>query len=409
MAGVAVVAFDRISVFELSVACEVFGTDRSDMGLPNYRFWVCAAEPPPLHTNGGMTLRPGLTLSSLTEAGTIVVPAWRDIGESPPARLLAALRRAHQRGARIASFCNGAFVLAAAGLLDGRRATTHWMYAAELARRFPSVRVDPSVLYVDEGNVLTSAGTAAAIDLCLHMVRRDHGVRVANAFARRMVVAPHRSGGQSQYVEAPVVATAGTDGLGQAMEWARRHLDRSLTVECLAERAHMSARTFARRFRAVTGTTPLQWLLHQRILTAQQLLEETELSCEQVAERCGFGRQQCCGCTSSASSESHRPSIGPISVPISGRRPGPSPAPDRHSESSLAGDRGSDEIVGRHAFAAAVVTAFRRCQGRRRIRHRDPRLRRYPQQLRGSPLPLDLRGQTQASTRDPHPGHDHDE
>jgi transcriptional regulator GlxA family with amidase domain len=289
MVGVAVVAFDRISIFELSVACEVFGLDRSDMGLPNYRFWVCAAEPPPLRTNGGMTLRPGQGLSSLTEADTIVVPAWRDIDEPPPARLLAVLRRAHHRGARIASFCSGAFVLAAAGLLDGRRATTHWMYAAELARRFPAIQVDPSVLYVDEGSVLTSAGTAAAIDLCLHMVRRDHGAQVANAFARRMVVAPHRGGGQSQYVEAPVAAAGGPDGVGQAMEWALRHLDRPLTVECLAGRAHMSARTFARRFRAVTGTTPLQWLLQQRVFTAQQLLEGTELSVEEVAERCGFG------------------------------------------------------------------------------------------------------------------------
>ena len=191
------------------------------------------------------------------------------------------------RGAH-ASLCSGAFVLAAAGLLDGRRATTHWMWADELRRRYPQVEVDPSVLYIDEGNVLTSAGTAAAIDLCLYMVRQDHGAEVANVFARRMIVPPHREGGQAQFVEAPIAA-CDCDELAATLDWAVHHLDQDLTVAQLAERARMSPRTFARRFCAATGTTPLQWLLQQRVLAARRMLESTDLSVDHVADRCGFG------------------------------------------------------------------------------------------------------------------------
>jgi transcriptional regulator GlxA family with amidase domain len=219
----------------------------------------------------------------------VVVPAWRDSGDTPPEPLLEALRAAHRRGARIASLCTGAFVLAHAGLLDGKRATTHWMHAEKLAAMFPQVRVDPAVLYVDEGDVLTSAGTAAGIDLCLHMVRLDHGAEVANVYARRMVVPPHRDGGQAQYVEMPVGRTPDHDGLATTLSWALSNLDQPITVEQMAARANQSPRTFARRFRAVTGTTPLRWLLSQRVAAAQRLLETSDLPVEVVAQRCGFG------------------------------------------------------------------------------------------------------------------------
>ena len=187
------------------------------------------------------------------------------------------------------SVCSGAFALAHAGLLDGHKATTHWMYTERLAAAFPEIDVDPNVLYVDEGQILTSAGTAAGIDLCLHVVRLDHGVDVANAVARRMVVPPHRDGGQAQFVEAPVEADDGNDPLAATLDWVLEHLDEPLTVEVMSRHALMSPRTFARRFRSVTGTTPLQWLLRQRILQAQRLLESTDMPVELIAQRCGFG------------------------------------------------------------------------------------------------------------------------
>lgn len=286
---VAVVAFHGVAVFELAVPCEVFGIDRSDMGCPNYRLLVCGVEPGPLTTGGGFTMVPAYGLDALARADTIVVPAWKNVDERPPDALLDALRRAHRRGARIASLCSGAFVLAYAGLLDGKRATTHWMHSTELARRFPPIEVDPAVLYVDEGDVLTSAGTAAGIDLCLHMVRKDHGAEVANVFARRMVVPPHRDGGQAQFLEAPVPECDGDDVISPTMAWAVEHLDQPITVDQLAARAAVSPRTFARRFKATTGTTPLQWLLQQRLAVAQRLLETTDLGVELVAERSGFG------------------------------------------------------------------------------------------------------------------------
>jgi transcriptional regulator GlxA family with amidase domain len=206
-----------------------------------------------------------------------------------PPDVVAELQRAHRRGARLASFCSGAFILAAAGLLDGTRATTHWMHARDLAREYPDVDVDPGVLYVGDGQVWTSAGTAAAIDLCLHFVRSDHGAEIANVVARRMVVPAHRDGGQAQYVQAPVPECDGDGELAGTLDWAVTHLDRDLSVEDLARRANMSPRTFARRFKAATGTTPLQWLLTQRVVLAQRLLEGTDLPVEIVAGQCGFG------------------------------------------------------------------------------------------------------------------------
>ena len=211
-----------------------------------------------------------------------------DRQDDAPEALLQALRTAYERGARIASICTGAFVLAAAGLLDGRTVTTHWMHAGELTRRWPAVRVEPNVLYTDDGQILTSAGSAAGLDLCLHIVCNDHGTRIANTLARRLVIPPHREGGQAQYIEQPVPAT-GSRGLGSSLDWAREHLELPLTVEDLARQAMMSPRTYARRFRETTGTTPLQWLCAERVRRAQDLLENTDDTIERIATRCGFG------------------------------------------------------------------------------------------------------------------------
>ena len=275
-------------MFELAVPCEVFGVDRSDLADPWYRHRVAAFVPGPHTTPEGVVVDTPYGLEQLAEADTVVIPAPSYAGP-PPEDLLEALRAAHARGARLLSVCTGAFLLAATGLLDGKRATTHWMYAAELARRFPLVKVDPKVLYIDEGDVMTSAGTAAGIDLMLHVVRLDHGADVANAVARRMVVPPHRDGGQAQFVDLPIPDPERDEPLAGLLGWMLEHVDEDLSVAQLARRAGMSPRTFARRFRALTGATPHQWLLSQRILLAQRLLETTDEPVERVARRCGFG------------------------------------------------------------------------------------------------------------------------
>ncbi|MBV8931828.1 MAG: helix-turn-helix domain-containing protein [Kutzneria sp.] len=286
MASVAVAVTDGIPLFGLAASCAVFGTDRPDLVDPWYRFTVCA----PAGTLVGRWLRAETPygLKDLAAADTVIVPACRDALDDPPGELVDAVRAAHDAGARVASICTGAFVLAAAGLLDGRRATTHWMHARLLAERHPDVEVDPEVLYIDDGDVLTSAGNAAGIDLCLHMVRTDHGATVANAVARRLVVAPHRPGGQAQFIANPVPSSDG-DGIGDLLAWAIAHLDQPLTITDLAEQALMSPRNLSRRFNAATGTTPLQWLLTQRIYRARELLETTEDSVDQIADRVGMG------------------------------------------------------------------------------------------------------------------------
>jgi transcriptional regulator GlxA family with amidase domain len=278
----------HVAMFELSVPCEVFGIDRPELADPWYRHRVAAAVPGPHVSPEGVTIDTPYGLDELAEADTVVIPA-RSFSGPPPEELLDALRQARDRGARLLSVCSGAFVLAAAGILDGKRATTHWMHAAELARRYPKVRVDPKVLYVDADGVMTSAGTAAGIDLMLHVVRLDHGAEVANAVARRMVVAPHRHGGQAQFVDLPVASAEGDEPLAGVLGWMLEHIGDDLSVEQLARRSGTSTRTFARRFRAVTGTTPHQWVLSQRILVAQRLLETTDEPVERVARRCGFG------------------------------------------------------------------------------------------------------------------------
>jgi transcriptional regulator GlxA family with amidase domain len=287
---VAVLVFDKVAVFEMAVPCEVWGLDRRDLGVPRAEVRVCSADPRPLHTDMGFTIDTDHGLETLRWADTVVVVgAPKPLGTRPVAPdVVAALRRAHRTGARIASVCSGAFVVAAAGLLDGRRATCHWLQAAHFRRAFPEVELDPNVLYVGDGQVFTSAGTAAGIDLCLHLVRLDWGAEVANAVARGMIVPPHRDGGQAQYVLAPVPEVA-ADPLGPAMEWVLTHPEREISVAELAHRARMAPRTFARHFRAATGTTPLQWVLSQRVALAQRLLETTDLPVEHVAQQSGLG------------------------------------------------------------------------------------------------------------------------
>ena len=291
--NVAFVLLDRFPSFEFGVVCEVFGVDRTDDGLPGYDFAVVAGEDGPLRSEHGLALTNSFGIERLEAADLVVVSAIdAQLREGAPgefpAPLLAALRAAAARGSRVLSVCTGAFVLAAAGLLDGRRCTTHWMYAADLARCCPRATVDPDVLYVDADPVISSAGSAAGIDACLYLISKEQGMKVANQIARRMVVAPHRDGGQAQFVDRPLPVSP-ADTLAEVTGWLDRHLDQQVTVAELAALAHMSPRTFARRFVQETGTTPLRWLTGQRILLAQRLLEETEHGVDQVAARAGFG------------------------------------------------------------------------------------------------------------------------
>lgn len=285
--SVAVPVLDNVFAFELGLLCEVFGLDRPDEPeLPSFDFAVCTPRPGPVRTMSGFGLDVAHGLERLATADLVAVPAIHR--DTPvPDELVTALRTAHDRGARVMSVCSGAFVLGQAGLLDDRDCTTHWSYADELAQRFPRARVNSDVLYVDCERVLTSAGTAAGIDAALYLVRQEFGERIANRLARRMVMPPHREGGQRQYVDRPVPIEA--DTLTETLSWMTEHLDEDLSVDELARRAHLSARTFARRFRSETGTTPHHWLTGQRVLTAQRLLEETDQPVETVADLVGFG------------------------------------------------------------------------------------------------------------------------
>ncbi|MDH6123324.1 transcriptional regulator GlxA family with amidase domain [Kitasatospora sp. GP82] len=285
--NVAAVVLEPVHPFELGVASEIFGLDRAEDGLPVYDFALAADRPGRLATHAGFDLDVPYGPERLAEADLVVVTAVGRRSEYP-SELVEVLRAAVARGARALSICSGSFLLGAAGLLDGRRSTTHWKHTEELARRFPLTTVEPDVLYVDEDPVITSAGTAAGIDACLHLVRKMQGAEVARAIARRMVVAPHREGGQAQFVDRPM-PVCDADSLGGLLDWLRRHLDRELTVDQLAARAHMSPRTFARRFQQETGTTPHRWLTNQRLLLAQRLLEGTNEPVDAVAARCGFG------------------------------------------------------------------------------------------------------------------------
>ncbi|MFU7350559.1 GlxA family transcriptional regulator [Pseudomonas paraeruginosa] len=287
--SVAVVAFDRISPFHLSVPCLVFGQECYDPCAQAFDLRVCAAEPGRLRTTVGFTIEAEAGLEALAEAQTVIVPSWRDPHERPPQALLEALNAARARGAQLVGLCLGAFVLAEAGLLDGRRATTHWMWAEDFAGRFPAVRVEPDVLYIEDDGLLTSAGTVAGIDCCLHLVRQRLGAQTTNHLARRLVVAPHRQGGQAQFIEQPLPDSAQDGRLGELLVWLRQNLDQPHSLDSLARRVLMSRRTFTRHFRQLTGTTVSQWLQAERLALAQRLLETTEHSVQAIAELAGFG------------------------------------------------------------------------------------------------------------------------
>lgn len=280
-------ALPQMAPFEFGVICEVFGIDRSAMNGPTFDFHVIAAEPGPIPTKLGFDIVVHEDLSAADDADLVAVPAAL-IGETPHPEVLRVVREAVGRGAWVMSVCSGAFILGEAGVLDGRRSTTHWMYTDQLAERFPDTDVDPDVLFVQDGKVVTGAGTAAGIDAALHIVRTELGATAANIVARRMVVPPQRDGGQSQYIATPVPECT-SDSFAVVTEWMLENLDRDLTVDVLAKKALMSSRTFARRFRAETGTTPAAWLNRQRLLRAQQLLESSDLTLEEIARETGFG------------------------------------------------------------------------------------------------------------------------
>ncbi len=282
---VVALTLEPLVALDLAAPAHVFG----HWGGERYSFRVAGADGSPVATSSGFAVDVEAGLGALRRADTVVVPGYEGASRRPPEPVLRELRRAARRGARVMSICTGAFALAHAGLLDGRRATTHWDSAAIFAELFPAVRLDPDVLYVDEGQLLTSAGVAAGLDLCLHVVRRDHGARVAGQIARQTVVAPHREGGQAQFIEhALQPATGGAARLETTRAWALGRLERPLTLADLARHACVSQRTFARRFRAETGTSPHQWLLSQRVLQARQLLEEDDIPVDEIARVCGF-------------------------------------------------------------------------------------------------------------------------
>ena len=286
--SIAVVAFDRISPFHLAVPCIVFGEERSGIGVPSFDFRVCAAEPDALATSAGFTIAARHSLDALAGADVIIVPSWRDPDEMPPEALLDALRAAHARGAQVVGLCLGSYVLAAAGLLDGRAATTHWAWADDFARRYPRVRLDPNVLYIDDENITTSAGTAAGLDCCLHVLRKLAGSHAANQVARRLVVPPHRQGSQAQFIDEPVSERPNGEKLAGLLDWLRANLQTEHSLDALAARMAMSRRNFTRRFRETTGATVSTWLVGQRVALAQRLLEGTDLPIDRIAEQSGF-------------------------------------------------------------------------------------------------------------------------
>lgn len=289
MKTVAVIVQDGFAPFEFGVACEAFGLDRSDDGVPNFDFRVVTPEPGAVASSIGFTINVEADLSFADEADLVIVcPVPRRTWGSIDPRVLDTVRRAAGRGAWLLSVCSGSFVLAASGVLDGGRATTHWRYADTMAEMYPRIEVDPDVLYVQDGRIITSAGTAAGLDACLHLLRIELGAELTNIIARRMVVPPQRDGGQAQFIAQPL-PEASSLSLSPVTDWMLANLQRDLAVEDLAARAHMSPRTFARRFKADLGTTPAAWLARQRIIHAQRLLETTDLALDRIAYECGFG------------------------------------------------------------------------------------------------------------------------
>jgi AraC family transcriptional activator FtrA len=287
---VAVLAYDGLCTFEFGVAYEVFGLPRPEMGPDWYRYQVVAVDQGPLRAAGGLTVTAEGGMKDLAKADLIVVPGWRAIDAEAPAPLLQALRDAHAGGARVMSLCSGITVLAQAGLLSGLKATTHWRYAASIADRFPDIALDPSVLYVDNGTVLTAAGSAAGIDLCLHVVRQDYGTEAANSVARRLVVPPHREGGQAQFIPGPVARDHERARLSPLFDWMRENIATDLPLAMLAKRAGMSLRSFQRRFEEAAGVAPGEWIAMTRLREAQRLLETLkDADLDEIARLAGYG------------------------------------------------------------------------------------------------------------------------
>jgi AraC family transcriptional activator FtrA len=286
---VAILAYDRLCTFEFGCAVELFALERPELGVDWYSYAVCAVEAGPLRAAGGLTVQAPHGLDALDGADTIVIPGWRDADEAPPPALLEALRRAHARGARLCSICSGAFVLAHAGLLDGRRATTHWRHVDGLATHFPAIAIGRGMLYVEDGNIVTSAGSAAGLDMLLHLVRSDFGAGIANRVAQRLVIPAHRDGDQTQLVARPL-PQSDADPIARTMDWARENLRAAHTLASMAEQAGMGVRTFQRHFKERTGASPLDWLVRERVMLAAQLLEtRPALGIEAVADLAGLG------------------------------------------------------------------------------------------------------------------------
>ena len=288
---VVALAYDRLCTFEFGCAVELFALERPELGVEWYQFAVCAIEPGPIRAAGGITISAEYNLELLARADTIVIPGWRDADEAPPEELLVHLRAAHARGARLCSICSGVFILAAAGLLDGQRATTHWRYTDKLARRYPGIDVQPDDLYIDNGQVITSAGSAAGLDMLLHLVRRDYGAHVGNLVAQRLVVPPHREGGQAQFLPRPM-AHDEKGRLTKLMDWVRKHPAEKHSVTSMASRAAMSARTLQRQFQDATGFGPVEWVTRERVAIVKDLLETSDLPLVVLAERAGFGSEE---------------------------------------------------------------------------------------------------------------------
>jgi AraC family transcriptional activator FtrA len=288
---VVALAYDRLCTFEFGCTVELFALERPELEVDWYDFAVCAVEPGPIRAAGGITVQAPYAPELLALADTIVIPGWRDADEAPPPELLALLRASHQRGARLCSICSGVFVLAAAGVLDGQRATTHWRYAERLAQRYPQIDVQPDHLYVDNGQVITAAGSAAGLDMLLHVVRRDYGARIGNLVAQRLVVAPHREGGQAQFLPRPM-AQGEPGRLSRLMDWLRSHPAQPHTVASMAERAAMSPRTLQRQFQQATGLGPVEWLIRERVAIVKDLLEVPDVPLAQIAERAGFASEE---------------------------------------------------------------------------------------------------------------------
>lgn len=285
---IAIIAFDGISAFHLSVPLMVFGENWEAMGIPRCDVYVCAVIPGQLNTSVGLGLTVPHGLDVVHDADIVIVPSWHQLDQPYPPALLAAVKAAHEKGAEIVGLCLGAFVLAEAGLLAGRRATTHWAYAARFAKTYPDVLLDATVLYAQDGTILTSAGTAASLDCCLHFMSSKFGAEAAQRLANRLVVAPHRSGGQAQFIERTLPELGEQDRIGMLVQWLEKHFTGEHTLDSLAQRAMMSKRSFSRHFSAAVGTTPIEWINTRRVTYAQRLLETTDLGIDAIAQTCGF-------------------------------------------------------------------------------------------------------------------------